>query len=102
MRLAHTLSFLTLAACAAAPVGAQQPLPAPAADPSAAVPPLQHPPLPASGGVETAQTGWHAAHEAVGAFPRGHADIAAWEAAQARKQATPAPAPGHPAHGGRP
>ena len=106
MRLAHTLSFLALAACAAAPTGAQQPLPAPAAapaaDPSAAVPPLQHPPLPASGGVETAQTGWHAAHEAVAAFPRGHADIAAWEAAQARKQATPAPAAGHLTHGGRP
>lgn len=25
---------------------------------------------------------WRAAHAAVGAFPRGHADIVAWEAAQ--------------------
>lgn len=87
MRLAHTLAFLTLLAGTA---WAQAPGPAaPAADPSAATPPPQHRPLPASGGVETAQTDWHSAHEAVAAFPRGHADIAAWESTH-----TPARQPG--------
>lgn len=105
MRLAHTLAFLTLTASTA---WAQSPsLAAPAADPSAATPPLRHQPLPASGGVETAPTDWRSAHEAVAAFPRGHADIAAWEATHAAALATPvappaAPPASAPAHGHMP
>ena len=33
---------------------------------------------------------WRQAHEAVGAFPRGHADIVAWEA---QRGSAPPPAP---------
>ena len=83
MRPAHTFPTLTLAAALAAalPAWAQSPPPSSAADATAATLPLQHAPLSASGGVETGQTDWRSAHEAVAAFPRGHADIAAWEAA---------------------
>ena len=93
MRPAHTLSSFFLAACTAAalPVAAQtQAVTGSATDPAAATRPLQHLPLPASGGVETAQTDWRSAHQAVAAFPRGHADILAWEAAQARGAGTAA------------
>ncbi len=38
---------------------------------------------------------WQRANEAVAAFPRGHADIAAWEAQQAPRT-EPAPTPTHP------
>lgn len=121
MRPAHTFPTLTLAAALAAalPAWAQSPPPSSAADATAATLPLQHAPLSASGGVETGQTDWRSAHEAVAAFPRGHADIAAWEAAQARgaasqpapgpAQATPRSAPSmppgmphHKHHGGQP
>lgn len=47
---------------------------------------------------------WRLANEAVAAFPRGHADIAAWEARQsAHAEAAPTPTPtdaGHEGHGG--
>lgn len=57
---------------------------APAAVPQAAGAPLVHPalavqPLPGSDGP---LADWRAAHQAVGAFPRGHADIVRWEAGQ--------------------
>ncbi|MFT4242687.1 MAG: hypothetical protein QM569_10430 [Acidovorax sp.] len=53
----------------------------PAADPGAATAPLNHPalPLPAA---PLAPQPWREANEAVAAFPRGHADIVAWEARQ--------------------
>lgn len=117
MRPAHTFPTLTLAAtlAAALPAWAQSPPPSSAADATATALPLQHAPLSASGGVETAQTDWRSAHDAVTAFPRGHADIAAWEAAQARgaapapsagpAQAAPRSAPAtphHQHHGGQP
>ncbi len=97
MRPAHTLSSFVLAACTAAalPVGAQTPTSAAlrsATDPAAATVLLPHRPLPTSGGIETAKTDWRSAHEAVAAFPRGHADILVWEAAQARAADTPAAA----------
>jgi len=89
MRLAHTLVFCTLAAGAA---WAQ----APAADPAAPTPPLRHDPLPASGAAPTAETGWRAANRAVAEFPRGHADILAWEA---RQRGDHAPPGAHHPHG---
>ena len=99
MRPAHTLSSFMLAACTAAalPAWAQaQVTPHFATDAAAATVPLHHQPLPASGGVETAHTDWHSAHEAVAAFPRGHADIVAWEAAQARASVPAMPPAKHP------
>lgn len=95
MRQAHTLSSFVLAACTAAavPVWAQaQATPPIASDPTAAAP-LHYQPLPMSGSVETAQTDWRSANEAVADFPRGHADILSWEAAQARPASAPAAAP---------
>ncbi|PUA96300.1 hypothetical protein C8C99_1115 [Acidovorax sp. 107] len=49
----------------------------------------QQPPL-----VDTLPTpqAWRQAHEAVGAFPRGHADIVAWEAQSATAAPSSAPA----------
>ena len=99
MRTAHTLSSFVLAACtlAALPAWAQaQANPHLAIDPAAATVALHHQPLTASGGVETTQTAWNSAHEAVAAFPRGHADILAWEAAQARTTSAPAAVPPMP------
>lgn len=51
--------------------------------PTAPSRPLQHLPLPASGGVEQASTPWQAANAAVAQFPRGHADVLQREKAQA-------------------
>ena len=101
MRPAHTLPSLVLAACMAAalPVSAWAQAPATpplASDPAAATLPLHHPSLPASGELEAVQTDWRSAHEAVAAFPRGHADILAWEAAQARATSAPAAAQSMP------
>ena len=99
MRTAHTLFSFVLAACTAAalPAWAQAPAtPHLATDPAAATLTLHHQPLNASGGVETVQTDWHSAHAAVAAFPRGHADILAWEAAQARTTSAPAAVPSMP------
>ena len=44
--------------------------------------PLQHLPLPASGGVEPNTQDWPAANAAVARFPRGHADVLQWEKSQ--------------------
>lgn len=100
MRHSHTLSSFVLAACtvAAVPAGAQAQATLPlASDFTAAVAPLNHKPLPASGSVETAQSDWRSANAAVADFPRGHADILQWEATQAGRTSAPATAPPMPA-----
>ncbi|RQO83453.1 hypothetical protein DBV10_03780 [Acidovorax sp. FJL06] len=63
---------------------------APAAEPGAATAPLAHPAPPAPIALAELPTGqtWQGAHHAVGQFPRGHADIVAWE-----KQQGTAPTP---------
>ena len=67
-----------------------------AADPQAATAPLHYTELPTPA-PETATPNWRQAHEAVAEFPRGHADILAWEASAAAAQ--PAPTAGHAQHG---
>lgn len=73
-----------------------------AADTNAPTVPLVHvplapqPPLPAA---EMPPGHWREAHEAVGMFPRGHADILAWER---RQVPPPEPHSRHGAGGGRP
>ena len=99
MRTAHTLSFFLLAACTAATLPAWAQAKAPlrlATDPAAPTVALHHQPLPNSGKLEEVQTDWHSANEAVAAFPRGHADILAWEAAQARAANAPGAAQSMP------
>ncbi|MBT9512865.1 MAG: hypothetical protein IV104_11015 [Acidovorax sp.] len=77
---------------------------APAADAAhAAAPtaPLVHPalaPQPPLPGAAASPQAWHEAHEAVAAFPRGHADILAWEA----RQRTPTAHQHHHAPGSKP
>ena len=98
MRPAHPVSFFVFAAFTAAALAGwahAQPVTALATDVAAATAPLHHQPLPASGSVETVETDWHSANAAVATFPRGHADILAWEAAQARaaNAASSAPTP---------
>lgn len=110
MRPAHFLSpvFLAAAVAAAFPVGAQMPFTASAASAAAvtdnvtsAAPAPVHVPLPASGELATPSTDWHSAHTAVGAFPRGHADIVAWEAAQTHGGGKAAPnSAAHSSHHG--
>ena len=95
MRPAHTLSSFVLAACTAAVLPAWAQAQASlhlSTDPAAATVPLHHQALPASGSVETAQTDWRSASRAVADFPRGHADILAWEAGQARAASAPSAA----------
>ena len=93
MRPAHPLSLFVVAACTAAALTslahAQNAAPL-ATDPTAATAPLHHLALPASGSVETVETNWRNANTAVSAFPRGHADILEWEAAQVRPAHVPA------------
>lgn len=112
MRFAHSFTPWCVAAAAlttlpfgawaqtAPPVHAPQAAAAPTAEatplsslpdwlqPTAPSRPLQHLPLPTSGGVEQASTPWQAANAAVAQFPRGHADVLQREKAQA--DATPA------------
>ena len=105
MRIAHSLiPWGALVLATATPwVQAQTSPPVPTASstqadwlsPAADTLPLQHPALPASGGVETTNTPWAEANAAVAAFPRGHADVLRWEtaeraAAAAAATATPA------------
>ena len=102
MRIAHSLiPWGALVLAAATPwAQAQTTPPLPTASstpadwlsPAADTLPLQHPALPASGGVEQTNTPWADANAAVGAFPRGHADVLRWEAAQRAAVAAPAPA----------
>lgn len=94
MRPAHPLSLFVVAACTAAALTSlahAQDLAPLATDPAAAAAPLHHPPLPASGSVETVETDWRSANTAVAAFPRGHMDLLVWEAKQAKDTDAAAP-----------
>lgn len=75
-------------------------LPFPAADPDAPTAALVHRatgPQPALAQEAPAPHAWRDAHRAVAAFPRGHADILAWEARQGAQPPTPsAPTPQGP------
>lgn len=65
--------------------GAQAPAmadPAPAAVPQAPHAPLVYTPMQPQPGADTPLADWRTAHQAVAAFPRGHADIVRWEAGQ--------------------
>ena len=77
----------------AAAQGAPEALPD-ASDPRVPVPSMAwQSTLPAlARGVATGPTDWARVNAAVGAFPRGHADLVQWEARQAAAQ-TAAPAP---------
>ena len=68
-----------------------------AANPDAPGVPLIHPEMPPfkQGDDAPAPNAWREAHDAVAAFPRGHADILAWET---QSGATPAAAPHQPMH----
>lgn len=92
------LAFLPLVSSAEIRGSAHPPPPAatasPAASPDAATVPLVHPPFALSTtAADTAPPGpsWREANEAVAAFPRGHADIVAWEARQSATPPPPAP-----------
>ena len=87
---------------------AQSPaFPQDAANPEAPGAPLVHPgmaPLPL-GNSTPAPNAWREAHQAVAAFPRGHADILAWEQQSAASSAlspthTPPATPGGQPHSG--
>lgn len=69
-----------------------------AADPAAPTAPIAYQGLRAQPvhAQDSAPVDWRAANEAVGAFPRSHADILAWEAAQAATGTRPM----HPPHPG--
>ena len=70
-----------------------------AADPQAPTAPLFYLELP-SPAPEAPAPSWRQAHDAVAEFPRGHADILAWEASAAAAQPAPtAAAGGHAQHG---
>lgn len=86
--LLRPLAWLALLLPAMA--GAQQPPVAPADRAPAATPhaphaPLAHTPMQAQlplPGADAPLADWRTAHQAVAAFPRGHADIVRWEAGQ--------------------
>jgi len=85
LRQAACLALLTpalwpLAALAQGPV-------ADAAQSTAPTAPLVYQPLAAAPTAPTPE-GWREANDAVAAFPRGHADILAWEARQGAAPAT--------------
>lgn len=89
---------------------AQSPaVPQDAANPDVPGAPLVHPgmtPLPL-GNSAPSLNAWREAHEAVAAFPRGHADILAWEQqSTANPPLAPAPpgaaSPQHSEHGAQP
>lgn len=58
--------------------------------PTAPLPYTAMPPQPPLADALPTPQAWRRAHEAVGAFPRGHADIVAWEA---QKGSAPSPTP---------
>ena len=81
-----------------------------ASDPQATTAPLHYTELPTPA-PETAAPNWRQAHEAVAEFPRGHADILAWEAsattppgahAQYQQPSGPAAEAGKAAHPHKP
>lgn len=64
-----------------------------AARPEAPTAALVHKALPPTQAVQPAATPWRSAHETVAEFPRGHADIVAWEARHSTSAAPVAPTP---------
>ena len=72
-----------------------------ASHPGAPTTPLAHPPMasPMAQADPTPPMDWRQANESVAAFPRGHADILAWEA---RQRAAPPSDPAHQGHGSHP
>lgn len=106
MRTAHVLRWLAGAGGLAVTswLSAQTVAPA-ATDPNAPTAALQHPPLAHSGSIVNEPGDWRQANAAVAGFARGHADVIAWEKAQAAPNA-PQPMPAdamqkheHGAHG---
>lgn len=93
MRPAHVLRWLAGAGGLAVTswLSAQTVAPV-ATDPNAPTLALQHPPLINSGSIVDEPGDWHQANTAVAAFARGHADVIAWEKAQAAP-ITPQPMP---------
>ncbi|GAA4417750.1 hypothetical protein [Acidovorax lacteus] len=73
------------------------PAQAPAADARHAGAPLAHRPLSPRPlpNAQPTDSDWHAANASVGAFPRGHADIVAWEAQHGATPAEPPKAASH-------
>ena len=100
--LLRPLAWLALLLPAMA--GAQQPCaadPAPAATSQAPHAPLAYTPMqvqPPLQGADAPLAGWRAAHQAVAAFPRGHADILRGEASPGAAPAGSAPAAHHQGH----
>lgn len=93
------LACLLPALAGAQPAAAESAPAAPAAAFQAATAPLAHAPMPAHPlRIDEAPTDWRAAHQAVGAFPRGHADIVRWEARQGSAPAAATPAASHQEH----
>ena len=72
-----------------------------AAQPAAPTAPLAYPQMasPTAQADTTPPLDWRQANESVAAFPRGHADILAWEA---RQRAAPPSDPAHQDHGSHP
>ncbi len=93
MRTAHVLRWLAGAGGLAVTswLSAQTGAPA-ATDPNAPTTALQHPPLAQSGSIVNEPGDWRQANTAVAGFARGHADVIAWEKAQAAPKA-PQPMP---------
>lgn len=121
MRPAHLRAAVTLVVGAlvlpalARPPGDVSPPPPEALSADAPSAPLHHVPLPGSGALIEAAGDWRGANAAVAAFPRGHADMVRWEAAQPQaaplpavpfqalpSSSAPAPRQGHSHHGRRP
>jgi hypothetical protein len=93
LRQAACLALLTpLIALAQGPASTQD-----AANPDAPGAPLAHPEMKPlqQGNDAPSPNAWREVHDAVAAFPRGHADILAWEKQTA---AHPAPDPHKPMH----
>jgi len=96
------LTLCPLASLAQNPSPVQNPVATTdAAQPAAPTAPLVHPhlaPTKVAAGVAPSAMAWREANEAVADFPRGHADILAWEAQQGTAPASPATAKPGPMH----
>ena len=107
MRTAHLACLWLLAFSSAIPWAIAQTPPTSTLAAAEAIAPqraLVHPPLPTSSSVIAAPQDWRAANAAVGEFPRGHADVLRWEAAQqaVAPAAQPDAAAAQHEHGGQP
>lgn len=93
------LALLLPAVAGAQPQGAAGAAPA-AVPPATHSPPVYTPMQPQAlpQGAEAPLADWRAAHQAVAAFPRGHADIVRWEASQGSAPAAPAAPHQHGEH----